>query len=57
MAACQCLGPWILDGSESFGDQQTKDANLIVARMVVLWFTLHLAGRLFSVENPWDSFL
>ena len=41
---------------EGFGDQQTLDANLIVARMVVLCLTIHLAGGTFSVENPWDSF-
>ena len=42
---------------EGFGDQQTLDANLIVARMVVLCLAIHLAGGTFSVENLWDSFL
>ena len=42
---------------EGFGDEQTLDANLIVARMVVLCRTIRLAGGTFSVENPCHSFL
>ena len=42
---------------EGWGDQQTEQANEMIARMVVLCLLLHDRGATFSIENPWDSFL
>ncbi|CAK9112875.1 unnamed protein product [Durusdinium trenchii] len=42
---------------EGWGDEQTKEANEIVARTVVLCLMLHSRGKTFSVENPFGSFL
>lgn len=45
------------DRPEGFGDPEADEANKVVERMVVLCLLLHAAGRTFSIENPFNSFL
>ena len=42
---------------EGWGDFEVVEANLVVARMVVLVLTLHNQGATFAIENPWLSYL
>ena len=42
---------------EGWGDEDTSQANEMVARMVRLCLLLHMRGATFSVENPWRSFI
>ena len=45
------------DYPEGWGDLEAVEANLVIARMVVLVLILHNQGATFAIENPWTSYL
>ena len=45
------------DYPEGWGDLEAVEANLVIARMVVLVLILHNQGATFAIENPWMSYL
>ena len=42
---------------EGWGDDDTKQANEMIVRMVTLCLRLMARGATFSIENPWRSFI